>query len=212
MIQTMSNALMATVLGLGVLASAADLSPAAPTQPAGGEAVRNGWSGTLYEYARPQKLVVEETTPAPEQIDWRRRPPPLKVDAPEPAATGPAEPARMGDFNVVRLRFKDAAGDVVPVLLCTPRDGKAPFPLVVAVHGLTSNKAQVCAQVAPALTKRGFAVLAPDMPRHGERPREPRSVLDRNNPLEAFRLARRAANDVRQCIDLAKARADLDRS
>jgi fermentation-respiration switch protein FrsA (DUF1100 family) len=126
------------------------------------------------------------------------------------AATGPAEPRVVEGMNVTRLRFKDADGEVVPVLLCTPAGRTGPFPVVVAVHGLTSHKAQVAAQVAPQLTRRGFAVLCPDMPRHGERPGDPRSVVDRSNLAAAFALGRRAVNDVRQTIDLAERRADLD--
>src|SRR5688572_28962880 len=129
----MSNALMTAVIGLGVLASLADGSSAATTQPArreaGGEKVQNGWSGKLYEFQRPRELIVEETTPTPAQVNWRQRPPAMKPDAPEPKATRPARPALMGDFNVVHLRFKDAEGDVVPALLCTPRDRNGPFPL-----------------------------------------------------------------------------------
>jgi alpha-beta hydrolase superfamily lysophospholipase len=96
------------------------------------------------------------------------------------------------------------------VLLCTPADRKGPFPVVVAVHGLTSNKAQVCAQVAPGLTKRGFAVIAADMPRHGERPGDPMSVINRSDLAGSFVLSRRAVNDVRQCIDVAETRPELD--
>ena len=51
--------------------------------------------------------------------------------------------------------------------------------------------------------------MAPDLPRHGERPGEPLSVLDAN-PLKTFPIARRAVNDVRQCIDLAESRPELD--
>jgi dienelactone hydrolase len=116
----------------------------------------------------------------------------------------------VGPLNIVRLRFTDAEGDVVPALLCTPRGKKGPFPLVVAVHGLTSNKAQVCAQVGPALAQRGFAILAADMPCHGERPGNPYSVMDHSHVARAFALGRQAINDVRQCIDLAESRPELD--
>jgi uncharacterized protein len=194
-------------LGLGLLlGSSAYAGPA--TQP--GSPARNGWSADPFRYDRPAKLVVEETTPTVAQSDWHSRPPPMKADEPDPVATGPAKPRAVEHMSILRLRFKDADGEVVPVLLCTPRDKKGPFPVVVAVHGLTSNKAQVCAQVAPGLTKRGFAVIAPDMPRHGERPGDPYSVLDHSNPIRSFQLARRAINDVRQTIDLAESRPELD--
>jgi len=82
----------------------------------------------------------------------------------------PAKPVKVNNVDILRLRFKDAEGDTVPALLCTPAGKAGPFPLVVAIHGMNSNKAQVCGQLAPALIRQGFAVLAPDMPVHGERP------------------------------------------
>jgi len=199
------------MLGLGLLlGSSAYGSPA--TQPSAASPARNGWSADPFRYDRPAQLVVEESTPTFAQSDWHTRPPQMKADAPDPIATGPAKPRAVEHMNVLRLRFKDADGEIVPVLLCTPKDKKGPFPVVVAVHGLTSNKAQVCAQVAPGLTKRGFEVIAPDMPRHGERPGDPYSVLDHSNPIRSFQLARRAITDVRQTIDLAESRPELDTS
>ena len=203
---------------LSLLAAAAN-SPARAAGPASGPstrpAVRNGWDGKLFDYVSGDKLVVEESTPTAAQFDWRGRPPQMRVGAgagDDVAATGPATPRVVEGMNVTRLRFKDADGDLVPVLLCTPADKAGPFPVVVAVHGLTSHKAQVAAQVAPTLTRRGFAVLCPDMPRHGERPGDPRSVIDSGDLAGAFAMGRRAVNDVRQTIDLAEQRPDLDTS
>ena len=210
----MSTTAFAMTVGLTLLFSAvtawgarvADPTPRPPAKPA------NGWNAGMYRYQRPAQMIVEESTPTEAQVDWRARPPALRPNEAAPAATAPATPRAVDNLNIVRLRFTDADGDVVPALLCTPKDQKGPFPLVVAVHGLTSNKAQVVAQVAPALAARGFAVLAADMPRHGERPGDPYTILDKYNPLRAFTMARQAINDVRQCIDLAEARSDLDTS
>jgi dienelactone hydrolase len=174
--------------------------------------VRNGWDPKWFDYDRPDRLDVAASTPTPAQVDFTRRPPQLKV-APDEILTPPAKtapPRVVGPLDVTHLRFRDASGEVVPALLCTPKGGNGPFPVVIAVHGLGSNKAQVCAQIAPALAKRGFAVLSADMPRHGERPGDPRSVLDRSNPFQAFGLFRQAVVDVRQLIDLAESRPDLD--
>ena len=180
---------------------------------AGGEnkPVRNAWSPKWFEYEKPLELVVVASTPTASQVDYTQRPRPVAGRAAglEPS-TGKAEARAVGPMDVLHLRFVDAAGDVVPALLCTPKGKKGPFPVVIAVHGLTSNKAQVCAQVGPELVKRGFAVLAADMPRHGERPGDPRSVLDRTNPVQAFALFRQAVVDVRQLIDLAQTRPELD--
>ncbi len=198
------------MLGLGLLlGSSAYAGPA--TRPSGTAAPSgNGWSADVFRYDRPARLIVEESTPTVAQSDWHTHPPQMKADdADLIASAGPAKPRVIEHMNFLRLRFKDADGEVVPVLLCTPAGKKGPFP-VVAVHGLTSNKAQVCAQVAPGLTKRGFAVIAADMPLHGERPGDPYSVLDHSNPIRSFQLARRAINDVRQTIDLAESRPELD--
>lgn len=173
---------------------------------------RNGWDSKWFDYERPADLAVQASTPTAAQVDYTRRPPQqlAAAEANVGATVEPARPRAVGPLDVVHLRFRDAEGDVVPALLCTPRGKKGPFPVVVAVHGLTSNKAQVCAQIAPALAKRGFAVLSADMPRHGERPGDPRSVVDRSNPFEAFALFRQAVVDVRQLIDLAESRPELD--
>ena len=173
--------------------------------------VRNGWDAKWFAYEQPEALVVSEATPTAAQVDYTKRPPQVsgRASALE-ASERPAEPRAVGSMDVVHLRYRDAAGEVVPALLCTPKGKKGPFPVVIAVHGLTSNKAQVCAQVAPELVERGFAVLAADMPRHGERPGDPRSVLDKSNPMQAFALFKQAVVDVRQLIDLAATRPELD--
>jgi dienelactone hydrolase len=209
MIRVMSYPASTMMLGLGLLLGSTAYAAGPATQPARTPAA-NGWSADLFRYDRPAKLIVEESTPTVAQSDWHTRPPQMKADDVNLVATGPAKPRVVEHMNILRLRFKDADGEIVPVLLCTPAGKAGPFPVVVAVHGLTSNKAQVCAQVAPGLTKRGFAVIAPDMPRHGERPGDPYSVLDHSNPIRSFQVARRAINDVRQTIDLAEARPELD--
>lgn len=101
-------------------------------------------------------------------------------------------------------------GEIVPVLLSRPSEGEGPWPVVVAVHGLGSNKAQVTAQVAPALTKKGFAVLAPDMPMHGERPGDPWKMFDMRDLPKTGRNFHQAVTDVRQTMDLAEGREDLN--
>jgi dienelactone hydrolase len=106
----------------------------------------------------------------------------------------------MRTLDVVRLRFTDSDGQIVPVLLCTPHGKTGPFPLVIATHGLGSFKAQVCGQVATELTAKGFAVMAADMPSHGERRGDPM----KQNPLVLFNLFQEAVIDVREEIDVAE--------
>jgi len=162
-------------------------------------------------YSKPDKVIVEETTPTEDQIRFYGRPDVVEAPA-DIKPTGPAAPTTVGPVDIRHLRFRDADGDIVPALLCTPKGKKGPFPLAVAVHGMNSNKAQVCGQVAPALAKRGFAVLAPDMPVHGERPGSPHDLFASQDWIKALRLHRRAIIDIRQCIDVAEARPELDLS
>jgi len=168
---------------------------------------------SYFQYAKSDGIVVEETTPTADQINFRTRPRQMKDDPADVkivATDKPAKPKTVGELDVRRLRFKDADGDIVTALLCTPKGKPGPFPLAIAVHGLNSNKAQVCGQVAPALAKKGFAVLAPDMPIHGERPGSPWEVQQNKDWLRAIQLHRRAIIDIRQCIDLAEKRPELD--
>jgi dienelactone hydrolase len=171
----------------------------------------DGWDAALFQYDRSERLPVEVTTPTGEQVAWIGRPAQMPAGVPAPEATDkPVEPRTVGPVDILHLKFRDADGEVVPALLATPAGKKGPFPVVIAVHGLTSNKAQVVAQLAPALARHGFAVIAPDMPRHGERPGEPWSILDASKPVKTFELFRQIVRDVRMCIDIAERRPELD--
>ena len=88
----------------------------------------NGWSADLFRYERPAKLIVEESTPTVAQSDWHTRPPQMKADERNLVATGPAKPRVVEQMNILRLRFKDADGEIVPVLLCTPAGKQGPVP------------------------------------------------------------------------------------
>src|SRR5436305_8914027 len=140
------------------------VSAVAADATASKKALANGWDPKWFHYDRPDKPDVVIETPSAAQVDYAHCPPQVveQAGALTPSTTG-AKPRAIGPMDVLHLRYVDSAGNVVPALLCTPRGKKGPFPVVVAVHGLASNKAQVCAQVEPALVKRGFAVLAADM-------------------------------------------------
>jgi dienelactone hydrolase len=197
--------LLLTML-IGLQTPGAATTAPSTTRPAGG-----AWDPTLFRYDKPNPLVIEVSTPTPRQVNWILRPPKMTDSEPDPKKLdGPEVPASVGALDVLLVKFRDADGDVVPALLCTPKGKKGPFPVVIAVHGLTSNKAQVVAQVGPALAKRGFAIIAPDVPRHGERPGTPWSLLDASNPRKSFEIFRQIVRDVRMCIDVAEQRPELD--
>ena len=131
-----------------------------------------------------------------------------------PPATRPSVPS-LKDINALPLpsvivgseirwlAFKGEGGEWVPALLVTPEGKPGPFPLVVATHGLLSQKMQMVSQMGPALIKRNFAVLAIDLPRHGEREGSGLEMLDRSDPKLMFSLWRQAVVNIRQGMDLA---------
>jgi len=194
---------------LGTLAfalSGVALFAEAPGAPAG-----NPWDASAFSYTRTHPLVIEETTPTPAQVDYRKQPPKLPANTPAPVATRkPAKPYTTDTLNIVRLRFRDLEGADVPALLVTPRGRQGPFPVVIALHGLHSNKAQVVAQVAPTLTRQGFAVLAPDLPLHGERPGDARKMFDQRDFKAFVHRCHQSVMDARLCIDVAETRPELD--
>ncbi len=198
--------------GLAVATASALADERSTTQPAG-PVPRNNWDASWFSYERAQGAkLVEETTPSRVQLDFYGRPPQL-VDGTVPLeanAAGSAEPATVGSLKVLHLRFKDAQGSDVPCLLAMPKDADGPFPVAIAVHGLGSNKAQAIGRMAPAMARHGFAVLALDLPRHGERPGQPRDLWDIRHFGEVVEMCHQAVMDVRECIDLAEQRPELD--
>jgi dienelactone hydrolase len=204
----MNPSQVAVLLGLGLAgAPAMAQSSSATTQSV---QVSNGWSSKWFDYKLDHKLIVQECTPTSAQVNFYTRPPQMGPNARVTPTTKPSAPKTIGDIDVKYLRFQDTSGDVVPALLCTPHGKRGPFPIVVAVHGLGSNKAQVCGQVAPALAKHGVAVIAPDLPLHGERPGVPQTIFQLHDQIKAFNLYKQAVIDVRECIDVAATRAELD--
>lgn len=180
------------------------------TLAADAEAPAVPWNGAFFKYEKPSKMVVEQKTPTDAQVNFWIRPPQLSADSPEPQSTGAADPREVGHADLIHLLFKDATGDLVPAMLCTPRGQKGPFPVVIAIHGLTSNKIQVIGQVAPTLIRKGYAILAADLPCHGERPGEPLNVVDRKDPAKVIGYTQKAVIDNRQLIDLAAQFPQLD--
>ena len=203
------SAALATALGLTTPALAAGPAATPTTRRTTAPSLFNP---SLFAYDKPAALTVECTTPTQDQIDYRHRP---AIDrSPLHPTDTTAAPVTVQGIDLVHYRFTDATGDSVPVLLATPSGKSGPFPVVVAVHGLGSSKAQVIAQVAPALIEKGFAGLAPDLPLHGERPGDPHSLLPNfyKDPVGTFRIHRKAVIDVLQTIDLAHQLPDLDTS
>jgi|GEM_PF-2691582 len=66
-------------------------------------------------------------------------------------------------------RFGNAPEDrEVPFIFILP-NGTTPFPVVFFAHGIHGDKTRV-KSIVPDLTRAGFAIIAPDLPLHGDHP------------------------------------------
>ncbi len=66
------------------------------------------------------------------------------------------------------FNFPSENGSIAYGTLVRP-NGKGPFPLIVLIHGLGSNRQQMIDEFSKDLLKAGFAVMALDAPHHGQR-------------------------------------------
>jgi dienelactone hydrolase len=108
--------------------------------------------------------------------------------------------------------FKDVRGDDVSVLVTLPKRGKGPFPVVLLVHAFSSNGQYLTRQVGGPLVEQGFALIAPDMPRHGLRAGVPKDMFAGDNLEKVLANVTQAVVDIRQTIDLATQFDELDTS
>lgn len=192
-------------------ASAARQVPAALGGPTVQVLIENGWDASYFDYAKPAKLDYHVSQPTREQLSFVSRPSIDSGKAIIPTTIMP-EPVATHGIEFLHVRFRNTDGEVVPMLLAMPAGKSGPFPVVLAVHGLHSNKAQVIGQLGRSLTKRGFAILAPDMPWHGERPGNSRDVRDNSKIWQRFANYKRGVIDVRQALDVAEQLPQLDLS
>jgi len=162
-----------------------------------------GLVGIIAMVSLLSKQAVASDDWSPEGFDYDR---PIRLDIRD----DPQELTnRVVGTRQQQVIFKDRAGDDVPVLITLPGKGRGPFPVVVLVHGFSSHKQQVTRQLGRALTDRGFACLAPDMPYHGHRPGPPQKLFTTTQPSQARDNIVQAIQDIRQTIDLAEARREL---
>ncbi|MEW6271472.1 MAG: hypothetical protein AB1689_19495, partial [Thermodesulfobacteriota bacterium] len=95
-----------------------------------------------------------------------------------------------------------------PYLLALPRDVGPQTPLVLAVDGHAGRASRILGKHAAALAERGIAVLAVELPHHGERRAAGREFLDALDPADLGRNIRQAAVDVLAAVQ-AVARCGL---
>ncbi len=160
-------------------------------------------AGLLVFAMEAQAARNDEWSPLPFDYD-----PPARLEVRDSQTRAPYKILGTKQIEVV---FHDVRGHDVPVLMTMPEGRDGPFPLVVLVHGFGSNKEEVSRQLAGPLTRRGFACIAPDMPGHGERPGKPMDMFGPNRRT-AYENVVQSVKDVRQTMDLAETRRELDTS
>jgi hypothetical protein len=104
-----------------------------------------------------------------------------------------------GDGGVARaLGVAAASAKVVelPYLLALPRDAGPETPLVIAVDGHMGSAVRALHHHAAGLLTRGLALLALEIPEHGERDTPEGEFVDRYDPLPVNRNMRQSATDV----------------
>lgn len=111
------------------------------------------------------------------------------------------------DAYVAHLTLKGANGETVPGGFMRPKKPGV-YPCVLLLHGWTSDKETMLNGFGKPLVKAGYAVLALDAPRHGER-KIPNHNLEL---LNDFPLAMREGNrDYRRALDYLATRKDINK-
>lgn len=117
---------------------------------------------------------------------------------------------KLPDTRQQELVFKNLRGELVPVLITYPPTGKGPFPVVLLVHALGAERRLVTFDFGAAMIAKGYACVALDLPKHGDREGKPAELFVANDPAKTYKNVIGTIQDIRQTIDLIKERKDLD--
>ena len=96
----------------------------------------------------------------------------------------------------------------VPATLLLP-PGARSAPVVLLLHGFSSNKERMVQSVGRALQRRGIASLALDLPFHGERDGG-RDAIPYRNPLALVTAWTTAVSEARAAIEWLAAQPEAD--
>jgi hypothetical protein len=101
-----------------------------------------------------------------------------------------------GAAEVLGVDAASAAVVDLPYILALPRGATAETPLVIAVDGHMGSAVRALRQHAEGILSRGLALLALELPEHGERDTPEGEFADRYDPVPVNRNIRRSATDV----------------
>lgn len=146
-------------------------------------AASRDWTPELFDYDRPDRVEV--------------------IDKGEPKD-------RIPDTRQQELVFRNLRGEEVTVLVTLPPKGKGPFPAVLLVHALGSDRSLITHDLGAAMIAKGFACVALDLPKHGGREGKPAELFLADDTAKTYKNVVATVKDIRQTIDLIKERKDLN--
>jgi dienelactone hydrolase len=115
-----------------------------------------------------------------------------------------AEPRDNPEAMVLHLTFSGPKGEKVYGLFARPKT-EGVYPVVLLLHGLTSNKETMALWFGKSLVEKGFAILALDAPHHGER-----KVLNENLIQHFGETVLEGCREYRAVLDWVSKRKDVD--
>ena len=108
---------------------------------------------------------------------------------------------------VEHIEFKGLSGERVTGLFVRPKK-EGVYPLIVMLHGWTSNKDDMDKFIGPELIKQGFAFFSLDAPEHGERKPAKQPVFSADL---WSRIHSEGIKDYRYSLNWALQRKDVDK-
>jgi dienelactone hydrolase len=171
--------------------------------------ISHKWNSEFLSYPQDSPpIVLEERSLRVEELLEKARHP---MEATYQRREFPVhEGCKQRKCRLWRLLCQASDGTEIPVILVRPGEMPPPYPLVILAHGFDSNKYQMSYWVAGELVSRGIAVLAPDMPFHGERKGHAPDIRGHGDVHAFYRNMRQAVIELRQLIDFAQARNEFD--
>ncbi|MCM4168586.1 Esterase FrsA [Arenibacter antarcticus] len=116
------------------------------------------------------------------------------------------------DFYLYHLQYTSVHNKIVTGLLSIPKIGKAPYPVIILMHGLGDHKAVDYVAYGNSLfTKNGYAVLRLDMNDHGERKGDFYD-FDLTGPHKYWtrEIIAQTVFDLRRAVDFIETQNNLD--
>ena len=160
-------------------------------------------------FALPSVFAQDSPTPATsasKTADWMKLKEGYDYDSHKSAEITTEVKENSAEY-VEHLEFKGLSGEKVTGLFVRPKK-EGVYPLIVMLHGWTSNKDDMDKFIGPELIKQGFAFFSLDAPDHGERKPAKQPVF---SPELWSRIHSEGIKDYRYSLGWVLKRKDVDK-